>query len=72
MKDYTLSKERIAELEKFHRSLRDKRQADRVKASQFMVGGSAAPATMAARMMAGQERRVSIVLPPKKIVYFFR
>jgi len=32
MKDYTLSKEEIAELEKFHRSLRDKRQADRVKA----------------------------------------
>jgi hypothetical protein len=28
MKDYTLSKEKIAELEKFHRSLRDKRQAD--------------------------------------------
>jgi len=32
MKDYTLSREKIAELEKFHRSLRDKRQADRVKA----------------------------------------
>jgi len=32
MKDYTLSKEKIAELEKFHRTLRDKRQADRVKA----------------------------------------
>lgn len=32
MKDYTLSKEEIAELEKVHRSLRDKRQADRVKA----------------------------------------
>ncbi len=32
MKDYTLSKEKIAALEKFHRSLRDKRQADRVKA----------------------------------------
>ena len=32
MKDYTLSKEKISELEKFHRSLRDKRQADRVKA----------------------------------------
>ena len=32
MKDYTLSKEKIAELENFHRSLRDKRQADRVKA----------------------------------------
>ena len=32
MKDYTLSKEEIAELEKFHRCLRDKRQADRVKA----------------------------------------
>jgi len=31
MKDYTLSKEKIAELEKLHRSLRDKRQADRVK-----------------------------------------
>jgi hypothetical protein len=27
MKDYTLSKENIAELEKFHRSLRDKRHA---------------------------------------------
>ena len=32
MKDYELSKEKIAELEKLHRSLRDKRQADRVKA----------------------------------------
>jgi transposase len=32
MKDYTLSKEKKAELEKFHRSLRDKRPADRVKA----------------------------------------
>jgi len=32
MKDYTLSKEKIAELEKFHRSLRDKRQAGRIKA----------------------------------------
>jgi len=32
MKDYRLSKEKIAELEKFHRSLHDKRQADRVKA----------------------------------------
>jgi len=32
MKDYTLSKEKIAELEKVHRSLLDKRQADRVKA----------------------------------------
>ena len=32
MKDYVLSKEKIDELEKLHRSLRDKRQADRVKA----------------------------------------
>lgn len=32
MKDYTLSKEKMAELEKLHRSIRDKRQADRVKA----------------------------------------
>ena len=32
MKNYMLSKEKIAELEKLHRSLRDKRQADRVKA----------------------------------------
>jgi len=32
MRDYTLSKGKIAELERFHRSLRDKRQADRVKA----------------------------------------
>jgi len=32
MKDYELSKEAIVELEVLHRSLRDKRQADRVKA----------------------------------------
>jgi hypothetical protein len=32
MKDYKLSKEKIAELGALHRSLRDKRQADRVKA----------------------------------------
>jgi len=32
MKDYALPKEKIAELEKFHRSLRNKRQVDRVKA----------------------------------------
>jgi transposase len=32
MKDYTLSKEQITALEKLHRTLRDKRQADRVKA----------------------------------------
>ena len=32
MKDYTLSKEKIAELKLLHRSLHDKRQADRVKA----------------------------------------
>jgi len=33
-----LSKETIAELEKFHRSLRDKRQADRVKAVIALSG----------------------------------
>lgn len=32
MKDYKLPNKQIAELEKLHRSLRDKRQADRVKA----------------------------------------
>ncbi len=32
MKDYTLSQEQIAKLERYHRSLRDKRQADRIKA----------------------------------------
>ena len=32
MKDYTLSNGKIAELERLHRSLHDKRQADRVKA----------------------------------------
>lgn len=32
MRDYTLSKAKTAELERLHRSLRDKRQADRVKA----------------------------------------
>ena len=32
MRDYELSTKEIAELERLHRSLRDKRQADRVKA----------------------------------------
>jgi hypothetical protein len=32
MRDYKLSTENIAEPEALHRSLRDKRQADRVKA----------------------------------------
>ena len=32
MKNYTLLRDKIAELEKFHRTLRDKCQADRVKA----------------------------------------
>lgn len=32
MRDYTLSKEKITELKLLHRSLRDKRQADRIKA----------------------------------------
>ena len=32
MKDYTLLKEKTAEPEKFHYSLRDKHQVDRVKA----------------------------------------
>ena len=32
MKDYTLSKAKLAELETLHRGLRDKRQADRIKA----------------------------------------
>jgi len=39
MKDYTLSKEKIAELEKYHRSLRDKREGDRVKAVIALSGG---------------------------------
>ena len=42
MKDYRLSKEKIAELEKFHRSLRDKRQADRIKAVLALSRGWAA------------------------------
>jgi len=32
MRDYTLSSKKIAEVKLLHRSLRDKRQADRVKA----------------------------------------
>lgn len=32
MRDYTLSREKIAELEKLHRTLGDKHQADCVKA----------------------------------------
>lgn len=39
MKDYVLSKEKIAELEKLHRTLRDKRQADRVKAVIALARG---------------------------------
>ena len=39
MKDYVLSKAKIAELEKFHRTLRDKRKADRVKAVIALLKG---------------------------------
>ena len=39
MKDYRLSSKQIAELEKLHRSLRDKRQADRVKAVIALAKG---------------------------------
>jgi len=39
MKDYQLSKQQITELEKLHRSLRDKRQADRVKAVIALAKG---------------------------------
>jgi transposase len=39
MRDYTLSKEKIAELEKLHRGLRDKRQADRIKAVIALAKG---------------------------------
>lgn len=39
MRDYNLSKEKIAELERLHRSLRDKRQADRVKAVIALAKG---------------------------------
>jgi len=42
MKDYTLSKEKVIELEKLHRSLRDKRQADRVKAEAEIAAQSQA------------------------------
>jgi transposase len=39
MKDYTLSKEQIATLEKLHRSLHDKRHADRLKAVIALAKG---------------------------------
>ena len=39
MKDYRLSREKIAELEKFHRFLCDKRQPDCVKAIFFRSDG---------------------------------
>jgi len=39
MKDYMLSNEKIAELEREHRKLRDKRQADRVKAVLALAKG---------------------------------
>ena len=39
MRDYTLSKSKKAELEALHRSLRDKRQADRVKAVIALSNG---------------------------------
>jgi hypothetical protein len=38
MKDYTLSREKSFDSEQFHRSLRDKRQADRVKAVIAHIG----------------------------------
>jgi len=39
MKNYRLSSKQIAELEKLHRGLRDKRQADRVKAVIALAKG---------------------------------
>ena len=39
MRDYTLSSEKIAELKLLHRSLRDKHQADRVKAVIALAKG---------------------------------
>lgn len=39
MRDYQLSPQQITELEKFHRTLRDKRQADRVKAVIALAKG---------------------------------
>lgn len=39
MHEYSLSKEKIANLERIHRSLRDKRQADRVKAVIALAKG---------------------------------
>lgn len=39
MRDYTLSNKKTAELERLHRSLRDKRQADRVKAVIALSNG---------------------------------
>jgi len=42
MRDYTLSPSKIVELETLHRSLRDKRQADRVKAVIALSKGGAA------------------------------
>jgi hypothetical protein len=44
MKDCTLSKQAIVELEMLHRSLRDKRQADRVKAVIALLSFTAAEA----------------------------
>jgi hypothetical protein len=44
MRDCTLSKEKRAELERIHRSLRDKRQADRVKAVITLAKGWSAAA----------------------------
>lgn len=44
MKDYQLSPHPIAELEKFHRHLRDKRQADRVKSVIVLSKGWSAAA----------------------------
>jgi len=44
MRDYTLSKEKIAELERLHRSSRDKCQADRVKAVIELAKGWSAAA----------------------------
>lgn len=39
MKEYTLTKKEIARLEKVHRSLRDRRHADRIKAVIALAKG---------------------------------
>ena len=68
MNDYKLTKQQISELEKFHRKLKDKRQADRVKAIVALAKGWSA--ANIAEILLFDEKTTRTYFQTTKIMYF--